>query len=770
MSLLAALSVAAGILIQTQINRRWVQQNTERVFMGIILLAALNSAAHFYVLQDIKQTTNFIFVLAVSGYLLPNAGRFYFIVVVQLLIWSALVYLGPGLSGDAVHFGFALALGLMFSVFLHTVRRNQLQQFDDLQKAVDEVSLGKQQISAGEIFLKNLMDNIPVGIVVRDEATRILFSNAAAADILGQDTEDVQGKVAGEGFELCDSKGLPLPRDQLPTVRVLATGDRIVNEQASIRTVSGELRSGLLNAYLVESDGNSGRFVVSSFLDITSRIQVENQLKDSEQSANSILDSVFEGILTIDLKSRITRFNPAAEVLTGFTESEALGRPLTEIVQFVDDEMAPHSEDARAEAMVRRGRLTSRDGRETEVERVTSKISREGKTMGEVVTLRDLGDQLLIEQERAMLDKMRSVGLLAGGIAHDFNNLLTSIYGNLSMAESAIDDRTKALKYLQRSSASIEHATNLTNQLLTFARGSDPVMEVVDAESLVREVAGFVLSGSSIGVSFDISADLAPIEVDAGQMQQALSNIVLNAKQAMSDSGQIRIELRNVTVGQRPAEYVELAIEDDGPGMAPEVLAKIFDPYYTTKEAGTGLGLATTHSIVTKHGGTISVDSAPGTGTSITLTLPAGKWIEESEQRGVERPKLSASSLNILVMDDEKMVLETVIDLLESLGHSATGTHHGEEAIEAYAKAMNQGERYDLVIMDLRVTGGMGGSEAAGKLLALDPEARLIVSSGYSEGSEMARYQELGFEARLEKPFSLDELEALILGLTSRSG
>jgi len=499
--------------------------------------------------------------------------------------------------------------------------------------------------------------------------------------------------------------------------------------------------------------------VVVASTNITERVKVEMQLLESETRARTILDSIEEGVISVDKEKLVTSFNPSAQQLTGYDESQGIGRPLDAIFQYVDS--ADDTDDGFQ--FIRDGVLTNADGSEVTVELLISELLDGDDLSGWVYTFRDVSEQLRLEQERATMDKMSSVGVLAGGIAHDFNNLLTAIYGNIALAESVIDDPDKARGFLQRSAESIQLATNLTTQLLTFATGSDPVRDVVDVEKLVREATRFSLSGSSIAVTFSIDPDVNAVEVDDGQMRQAISNIVLNAKQAMGDVGCIRIEIANVVPdNERPGEFVEVRISDDGPGIEQELQSRIFDPYFTTKDTGNGLGLATTHSIIVKHGGFINVESSAEEGTSFSILLPsAGSRIVPGET-GATAERRSLSGLEILIMDDEDIVLQTISKLLEHLGHKVTGTSDGSEAISVYARKMQQGERFDLVIMDLTVAGGMGGRVAAGEILGIDPQARLVVSSGYSAGAEMARYKELGFCARLEKPFRSADLESMI--------
>jgi PAS domain S-box-containing protein len=738
----AVFSLLVGICLQFSIENELVEKYAELVLVFLIILMGLNSILHMYLSGDVKQTTNFVFVMAVSGYALPGSRTFYPTVVGLLGSWLILVVAGFDWNAETTHFGFEILLGAMFALFLHSVRRNQLLQMTNLESTIDRLGESQNQVVARESLMQSLIDNIPAGIVVLSKDRRVLYMNVEAKKTLGvEDRVELGDRVDRQMFKLYHKSGRALDQSEAPVTRVLDSGEPVRNEIVGALLPDGEMSWGLVNAFLLDLQLTGESVVVVASTNITERVKVEMQLLESETRARTILDSIEEGVISVDKEKLVTSFNPSAQQLTGYDESQGIGRPLDAIFQYVDS--ADDTEDGFQ--FIRDGVLTNANGSEVAVD------------------FRDVSEQLRLEQERATMDKMSSVGVLAGGIAHDFNNLLTAIYGNIALAESVIDDPDKARGFLQRSAESIQLATNLTTQLLTFATGSDPVRDVVDVEKLVREATRFSLSGSSIAVTFSIDPDVNAVEVDDGQMRQAISNIVLNAKQAMGDVGCIRIEIANVVPdNERPGEFVEVRISDDGPGIEQELQSRIFDPYFTTKDTGNGLGLATTHSIIVKHGGFINVESSAEEGTSFSILLPsAGPRIATGET-GVTAERGSLNGLEILIMDDEDIVLQTISMLLEHLGHKVTGTSDGSEAIAVYARKMQQGERFDLVIMDLTVAGGMGGRVAAGEILGIDPQARLVVSSGYSAGAEMARYKELGFCARLEKPFSSADLESMI--------
>ncbi len=768
MTTVAAASVLLGMILWLRADHPLVARHAEEALLLILLVVAGNSLTHLYFSADIKQTTNVIFVLAIAGYVLPGNRYFWTLVGSTMAGWTWIISVSVGWPEEAIHFAFALVMGGLFAFFLHVLRRNQLAQLEDLESTIEQLNESEKQVKASQSLVQKVLENVPAGIIVRGQDTRIQFINNEVMRILGVEEEDLIGLPSDQDpLVLYGYDEKLVPKNQLPVNRILRTGEPVVNEILGAKRDNGEFVWALVNGFLVSPGADEGDLIMVSFIDISERIKVERQLRESEDRANTILKSVAEGVISVDHRNRITLFNTGAEMLTGFTEHAALGQPFDDIVQF-SETVEEISVPLDGTMPVRQGILRHRDGEEAAVELFSSDIHAGELLVGRVFTFRDVSEQLRIEQERATVDKMSSVGLLAGGIAHDFNNLLTAIYGNVSLAEGVIDQPEKAREFLRNADESIKQATHLTKQLLTFATGSDPVRDVVSVEEMVREATRFALSGSSIAVTFDIAEHLPGIEVDAGQVQQAIGNIILNAKQALNDQGQIRIRISEAA---EPSGYVNISIADDGPGIEPDVLQRIFDPYFTTKSTGTGLGLATTHSIIVKHGGSLNVESTMGKGTTFTLLIPAGKGEAVNQAADDHDSRAQPGALNVLVMDDEEVVLQTVTRLLEHLGHRATGTRDGEAVIAEYARCQDSDRSYDLVIMDLTVAGGMGGMEAASEILKEDPDARLIVSSGYSAGAEMARYEELGFCGRLEKPFRAAELKkAIAAALVSTAG
>ena len=381
----------------------------------------------------------------------------------------------------------------------------------------------------------------------------------------------------------------------------------------------------------------------------------------------------------------------------------------------------------------------------------------------------DIHAHKLDEAELQKLDKLQSVGTLAGGIAHDFNNILLGLFGNISIAMDDLPKEHPSYAPLEEAEKSMSRAVRLTKQLLSFAKGGTPVKEHVSLVDMVEEVARFDLTGSNVSLVYQHDADLWPVEADKGQIQQVVSNLVINARQAMSCGGYLHISLENVDLpanavpGLRTGSYVKVAVRDDGCGIEPKAITKIFDPYFTTKQTGNGLGLATVWSIISKHGGHISVESDLGKGSTFTFYLPASKSAPPVEELSPAKEcPIPARPAKILVMDDEDAVSRLVVRMLAPCGYSVAIALSAQETITLYKQAQQAGAPFDAVIMDLTIPGGPGGKEAIKDLLALDPHVRAIVSSGYAGDPIMSDPAAYGFKGSAAKPYTAKALREAV--------
>ncbi|HVZ35129.1 MAG TPA: ATP-binding protein, partial [Polyangiaceae bacterium] len=368
--------------------------------------------------------------------------------------------------------------------------------------------------------------------------------------------------------------------------------------------------------------------------------------------------------------------------------------------------------------------------------------------------------------------RLESVGVLAGGIAHDFNNLLTVITANVSFALRKIDGSEPQLAViLEDVLGACERAVSLTKQLLTFAGGGAPVRKPTSLGELVRASVDFALHGSKSSAVYDIPAELEPVDVDPGQISQVITNLVINADEAMPAGGVIEVRCRNRHLGEgelhgcAPGEYVELAITDHGVGVAPEVAARLFEPYFSTKQRGSGLGLATAYSIAKRHEGALSVDSRPGAGATFRVLLPVAAGLPESEPAASalpDRRRRSTVKGRVLVMDDESAVRAVEAVILTDLGYEVETTADGAQAIHAFVVARQKEQPFDVVLLDLTVRAGMGGLETLQHLRQIDAGLCAIATSGYAPDPVLATPQRYGFVASLPKPFRKHELGAIV--------
>jgi PAS domain S-box-containing protein len=389
------------------------------------------------------------------------------------------------------------------------------------------------------------------------------------------------------------------------------------------------------------------------------------------------------------------------------------------------------------------------------------------KTFSKVlVSIIDITDRKKMEEEALKIEKLESLGILAGGIAHDFNNILTPILSNISMARIYGELGSEIEDMLRDAEKATLRAKSLTQQLLTFSKGGAPVKRIASISQLLRDSSRFALSGSNVRCEASLPRDLWAVEMDEAQIGQVINNVVINSDQASPMGGTIEISAENVVIGQKDSlplkegKYVRISIADSGIGIPKEHLSKIFDPFYTTKLKGSGLGLSTSFTIIKQHEGTIQVQSEVGVGTTFDIYLPASEEVLVIEEKRWERAKTGQG--RILLVDDEEPVRISVGAILKRLGYEVKFAENGTEGIRAYEKAMKEERPFDVVILDLTIPGELGGKKAVKRLKGIDPKAKVIVSSGYSEDQVMSRFREHGFDGVLVKPYGVADLAAVI--------
>jgi len=531
-----------------------------------------------------------------------------------------------------------------------------------------------------------------------------------------------------------------------------------------------------------DADGNLIG-TVTSFHDMTERKRVVEELATERERLSVTLRSIGDGVITTDLQGRVVMLNRVAEQLCGWVQEEALQKPLSEVFRIINEKTGMPCENPTEKVLstdsivglANHTVLIARDGTKRSIADSAAPIhDSESRVIGVILVFRDVSEKLRMERELLKTQKLESVGLLAGGIAHDFNNILSAILGNIDLAIRCLDPEQRVVPLLVEAKKASMRAKDLTQQLLTFATGGSPVRRTVSIAGIIKDSALFILRGSNVSCTMDIPDDLWLLNIDPGQMSQVIQNIILNARQVMPDGGTVTISCRNrrdsaAGEGGKQRDWVEINMTDQGPGIDQGVIDQIFDPYFSTKKDGSGLGLSICHSIITQHKGRITVSSPPGGGATFNILLPAGTGGFDPEEQFSLETGVPRKGSRILIMDDEQMVGNVAREMLHYLGHEAALAKDGREALSLYQGAMTGPDRFDLVMMDLTVPGGMGGKEAVREILALDPAAKVIVSSGYSNDPIMASYQDYGFCAAIVKPFQLQEL-ATVLGRVLQQG
>lgn len=515
-------------------------------------------------------------------------------------------------------------------------------------------------------------------------------------------------------------------------------------------------------ATFYNADGSTGG-IITYVTDVTESKEFEDTLSKNEARLRYLAEASLEALIFSE-KGIIADVNHRMCEMFGYSEDEILGQNILDfIVPYtgaISKERIALDSEERYET-----KGLHKDGTIFPIEVHARELDLKGKRVW-ISAVRDLTEQKHMEEEVLKSKNLQSVGTLASGIAHDFNNLLAAIIGNVSLAKIGAPKDSKIIHYLSEAERITLMGKNLTHQLLTFSRGADSVRKVVEISPIIKEITEKVLDGSRIKPKYIFPADLFSVEVDEDQIKQVIQNILVNAKESMSSEGTIFITCENVNITSQhrfPVKeaYVRILIHDQGIGIPEENVSKIFDPYFTTKDMGpqkgVGLGLAICYSIIKKHNGYILVNSIPNGGTTFQIYLPA--YRQDSKKISVERKVVKRDIRRILVMDDEEMVLEITKELLQHMGYEVTTAQAGEEAIGLYKEAMKLEQPFAAVILDLEISGGMGGKETMQELLSVDPYVKAVVSSGYLNDPIIIDFNSYGFSGILTKPYDAKELD-----------
>ncbi len=620
-------------------------------------------------------------------------------------------------------------------------------------------------LAESEAKFRTLADSSPMAIIVYQD-NKFVYINEAAEQISGYNFEE----VAHLNFWF-----LVHPEDKemiINKVQLRHQGNQGLDSyEFRIISKDGQVKWVYVTSVTVQYRGRPAG--LASILDITDRKKAEEELFEEKEKLRITLQSIGDGVIATDTDGRVVIINETAQHLTGYSQSEAMNKHLSEIFVIVH-ELSDKPLDNPVDKVLSTGHvyelsnhtvLVAKDGTRRVIADSAAPIKdKAGNILGVVLVFRDMTEKLQLIEQIQRAQKLESIGLLAGGIAHDFNNILEGVFGYIGLANAYVSDSTVS-EMLANALKSIQRAKGLTGQLLTFSKGGQPVKKVQSIIPLLQDTVQFAISGSNVKAQFHIDDSPDNAEIDYNQISQVIQNIVINAVQAMPMGGTITIGAGNISFakGEHPllqGDYIRVTIADQGVGIPKEVLPKIFDPFFTTKSIGQGLGLATSYSIIARHQGTIEVESEPGKGTTFYIYIPATKK-EPAQQKKVEERKVLKGG-RVLVLDDEPMMREIMLKFLAHLGFSAVAVDDGRDAINMYIKEKESGTPFNALIFDMTIKGGMGGKDAIEEIRKFDKDIPAFVMSGYHEDPVLAHPRDYGFNGGLCKPFTLEELEAML--------
>ncbi|WP_168203478.1 PAS domain S-box protein [Oceanispirochaeta crateris] len=533
---------------------------------------------------------------------------------------------------------------------------------------------------------------------------------------------------------------------------------------------SDQKRSTIHSTAQYDKDTNT---VFGVIHDITRFKQAEEEIRVERERLRVTLQSIGDGVITTDNNGRIQMMNQVAERLTGWSNSESFMKPLPEVFNIVNEYSRQPCPNPVELVLNTKGiielanytMLISKDGRELIIADSGAPIKdNKGEIIGTILVFRDTTEKQRTQDRIIRAEKLESLGVLAGGIAHDFNNLLAGIFGYMELAQLE-NTNEKVREYLDQSVKVYKRTVDLTKQLLTFSKGNILNRKIGNLSTVIQDAANFALSGSIVTCDIRIEDNLYLCSYDENQIGQVLDNLLINAKQAMPDGGTIKIKAKNLTLdlpknlNLPKGHYVGISISDTGPGIPSDLIPRIFDPFFSTKQMGSGLGLATCFSILEKHDGAIDVYSNKN-GTTFTFYIPAAQGFLEEDDPSLQNDIVAGGK--ILIMDDEPSIRVILGEYLKTIGFEVTEASDGQELLDILKTAHMQGIQYKAAILDLTIPGGMGGVAAVKEIRNRGYTFPVFATSGYSEDSVISDPEQYGFTGSLSKPFKMKDLSSLL--------
>ncbi len=626
----------------------------------------------------------------------------------------------------------------------------------------------EESLLESEECFRNLMDYLP-GVSIQGYSTdgTVRYWNKASQEVYGYTAGEAIGRNLAE--LIIPASILPLFKKGLKIgKKATESGELMPSGELALKHKDGS-DVPVYSIHTVVCLEGKENLMFCIDVDLSERKRIEEQLRVSEERLRTLFENAPVGLYRSTPEGEVLMSNPAMIKMLGYESFEDLKK--INIISDGYEEGSSRREfldliEKQGEVDGFRSTWLKKNGDVLEIEEISRAIrGPDGRTKYYEGIVRDITLKSQLEKELIKASKLESIGLLAGGIAHDFNNLLAALVINLWSAKRCRDDPEEVKRLIEDSERITKRAKDLTGQLLTFSKGGAPVKKQTSITAIVTDTISLSLGGSNTRCELRVSEDLWTVEADEGQLGQVFSNLLINAGQAMPEGGIVMVEIKNQRVGQgravsvSPGDYVRVSVQDAGHGIPEKSLSRIFDPYFTTKQTGSGLGLTTAYSIVKKHGGDISVENNDVKGATFHVLLPASKKKNNRAGRKAEAAiEPQSGMLKILVMDDEQFYRNSLKRILAEMGHLVSAVAEGRQAIELYDEAVDSGREFDIVIMDLTIPGGMGGVQTIAALRQRYPQVRAIVSSGYYDDPVMADYASYGFSGVLAKPFSIENL------------